>query len=333
MYRFSFLVCSFLAVSFIALSAGVPIDTLKNKTGNPDKFSSLIVGFDYTSFATTDSRLNDTVRQPMYSPYVSFYSKHGVLLSANFNLTGNSDSSLRKSTYSLNLTAGYEWKIGNEITISPSYSHTVYGSKTMLLNRLFFNYADIAVTYDLKNWSTSLSGSYQWGEISDWLMNLKTGYSFTIAGIFSKKDVLLIQPGISAQFTNPNYYSKLFSFLNTYTSNKPNAKLGRLVYDIYNFQDRSPYLIELRQTLRGNNDLAYMIRDYMPSGVELSTILSSNDRFTATSATVSLPVSYIIGNFTASISISLYRTMNQPVYLENQWYTYISGGLNYAINW
>lgn len=333
MYRFSFLVCSFLVISYIALSAGVPIDTLKNKTSNPDKFSSLIVGFDYTSFATTDSRLNDTVRQPMYSPYVSFYSKHGLFVSANFNLTGNSDSSLRNSTYSLNLTAGYEWKIGNAITISPSYTHAFYDSKTMLLNRLYSNYADITATYDLKNWSTSLSGSFQWGEINDWLMNLKTSYSFTIAGIFSRKDVLLIQPGISAQFSNPNYYSKLFSFLNAYTSNQPYAKLGRLVRDIYDFSDRSPYLIKLRQTLRANNDLAYMIRDYMPTGIELSTILSSNNRFTITSATVSLPVSYIIGNFTASISVSLYRTMNQPVYLENQWYTYISGGVNYAINW
>jgi hypothetical protein len=164
-------------------------------------------------------------------------------------------------------------------------------------------------------------------------MNLKTSYSFTIAGIFSKKDVLLIQPGISAQFTNPNYYSKLFSFLNEYVSNRPDAKLGKLVRDIYDFSNRSPFLIELRQTLRANHDLAYMIRDYMPTGIELSTILSSNDRFNITSATVSLPVSYIIGNFTASISVSLYRTMNQPVYLENQWYTYISGGLNYAINW
>ncbi len=333
MYRFSFLVCSFLVISYIALSAGVPIDTLKNKAGSQDKFSSLIVGFDYSSFATTDSRLNDTVHQPVYSPYVSFYSKHGLFVSANYNLTGNSDSSLRKSTYSLNLTVGYEWKIGNAITISPSYTHTFYDSKTMLLNRLYSNYADITATYDLTNWSTSLSGSYQWGKISDWLMNLKTSYSFTIAGIFSKKDVLLIQPGVSAQFTNPNYYSKLFSFLNAYTSNKPNAKLGRLVYDIYNIQDRSSYLIDLRQTLRANHDLAYMVRDYMPTGIELSTILSSNNRFTVTSTTVSLPVSYIIGNFTAGISVSLYRTMNQPVYLENQWYTYISGGLNYAINW
>lgn len=333
MYRFYFLICSFLVISFIALSAGVPIDTLKSKTGNQDKFSSLIVGFDYTSFATTDSRLNDTVSQPMYSPYISFYSKQGVFVSANYNLTGNSDSSLRKSTYSLNLTAGYEWKIGNAITISPSYTHTFYDSKTMLLNRLYSNYADITATYDLKNWSTSLSGSYQWGEISDWLMNLKTSYSFTIAGIFSKKDVLLIQPGVSAQFTNPNYYSKLFSFLNEYISNKPNAKLGRLVSDIYNIYDRSPYLINLRQTLRTNRDLGYMILEYIPRGIELSTILSSNDRFNVTSATCSLPVSYIIGNFTANLTVSFYRTMNQPVYLENQWYTYISGGVNYAINW
>lgn len=291
------------------------------------------MGFDYTSFATTDSRLNDTVSQPMYSPYISFYSKQGLFVSANYSLTGNSDSSLRKSTYSLNLTAGYELKLGNAITITPSYTHAFYDSKTMLLNRLYANYADITVTYDLKNWSTSFSGSYQWGEINDWLMNLKTSYNFTISGLFSNKDALLISPGVSLQLTNPNYYSKLFSFLSEYVSNKPNAKLGRLVYDVYNIHDRSPYLVELRKKLREDHDLAYMIRDYIPGGAELSSILSSNDRFTMTSATCSLPISYLIGNFTINVSVSLYRTMNQPMYLQNQWYTYISGGLNYSINW
>lgn len=333
MYRFPFLACGILLIAQIAVAAGNPIDTLTKKVVRTDKFSSLIVGFDYTSFATTDSRLNDTVHQPMYSPYICFYSKQGLFVSTNFNITGNSDSSLKKSTYSLNITAGYEFKLGSAMTISPSYTHTFYDSKTMLLNRLYSNYADMTATYDLKNWSASLSGSYQWGEINDWLMNLKTNYNFIIPGIFSKKDMLLILPGISAQFSNPNYYSKLFSFLYEYTMNKPNAKLGRLIYDIYNFHDRSDYLIELRKTLRSNKDLAYMTLDYMPSGIELSSILSSNDRFTITSATFSLPASYVIGDFTANISVSLYRTMNQPIYLENRWYTYVSGGLSYAINW
>jgi hypothetical protein len=333
MYRVYFFTCLIVLVVSAPLSGSNPVDSLKKKPDTDEKFSSLIFGLDYTSFATTDSRLNDTVSQPLYSPYISFYSKSGVFINASFNLTGNSDSTLKRSTYSLNLGTGYEFTLGENITVTPSYTHVFYNTKTMLLNKLYSNYADISAMYDLKNWSSSVSGSYQWGKISDWLMNLKTGYNFTITKLFSKTDVLLIQPSISAQFSDPNYYSKLFSFLNEYIRKRPNAKLGRLVYDIYNIYERSPYIISLRQKLLADKELAYMIRDYMPAGIVLSDVLTSKDKFTLTSATVSLPISYTTGNLTVNVSVSVYRSLHQPIYLKNSWYTYISGGLSYAINW
>ena len=273
MVRNVFLIFLFLIIQ-IPIYGGIPdsakLVSITKSVDSDEKFSSLIIGFDYSNNATTDSRLNNLVNQASFYPYLSFYGKHGVYLNGGFNYIANSDSSLSKSTYSIDLVLGYDIKIGKKLTITPSYSHIFYDSHTMLLNKLYADYIDLSATIEIGNWNSVFSANYKWGKIEDWNFSVKTSYAISIEKIFTKKDLIIIQPGVSVCFNNPNYYTKLFSFLNEYIKTHPNAGLARLVYDIYHISDQSPELVNLRHKLLANKDLAYMIRDYLPTGMPLS---------------------------------------------------------------
>lgn len=334
--RFSILIyCGMVNV----LIAGNVADSIQQPVIQPkitsptDQFTAVIFGFDYFNNATTDSRLNNIVNQASYAPYISFYSKIGLFVNGGLNYIANSDSSLSKSTYSIDLTMGYDIKIGKMIVVTPMYSHSFFSQKTMLLNKIYSDCIDLSTSCAIGNWNSILSASYKWGKIEDWNFSMQSSYTFSIGKIFAKEDLIMVQPGISINFNNPNYYSKLFSFLDAYINAHPNAGLARLAYDIYHINDQSEELVKLRRKLLANKDLAYMIRDYLPTGMPLSEILGSNNSMAITNFTVSLPVSYLIGDFTINASFSAYRTINQPIYLQNKWYTNFSAGVSYAINW
>jgi hypothetical protein len=312
------------------------IDT--SSTGKSDnsniKISSLILGADYSTNTNTFGKFSSFSRQPSISPYVSFYHKSGLLISGLVNAIGNSDSSATHWTYQINLKGGYQFKITDQISFTPSYTRYIYDKNALTISTLYKNYAEANLDMQTKYWFGSIAAGYLWGRIHEFSIEAQTGSSYTWENVFFKDDALMVQVSFSGFFNNPNYLSRLFSFLNNYADANQDATKYNLLVDLLSIANRTPEIKEIRRTFRNDPTLRKMVRNYLPFGISIHDFLNYNNRFTLTSLACSLPVNYMIGNFTLNFDFSIYRSMNQPVYSEqSNYYSYITAGMSYSFNW
>lgn len=317
--------------SVAAFSNGIKKDAGNNS--DTSKISSLLIGADYSSNTNTFGRVNNYVKQPNYSPYLSFYHKSGLFVNSNLNLVGNSDTTSSKITTEFNLMGGIDWRLSNVFTITPGFSHYFYEKQSTSLSSLYNNYAEVNLQAQTKHWSGSISAGYLWGYIDEVDVNAQTSVLFTINHIFSKDDYFTIEPMVGAYINNPNYYSKLFYFLGEYANNHPDARKGNLVADLYNIRNMESEVRYLRQYFRSHPGLGKMTLNLIPNGVPIYDVLNSKNVFTVSSLIFSLPVSYTIGGFSANFNFSLLKPVNQPFYLPNDVVTYFTAGVSYSFQW
>ncbi len=324
---------AFLGLFIISIGIYALPDTLKISS---DTESSITVGADYASNSSTFGHLNSFVKQPIFSPYVSYFGKKGLFGSSIFNFVGNSDSTNTKTTSEIDLQLGYQWNISEQFSISPSFTHFVYSSHSTSFKSGITDYLQLDFYTELKWWFASVSAGYIFGDSNEPLILPQTGANIEIEHFLGKNNTLAFQPSVSINVGSQKYfniyYSDKYLFLKPYTNNNPNATVGDFLNDydkgFTNFDKKTktyfnlvlanhPRYLERLQQLPQNEQLT-----------SLTEISDSNNKFTITSVALTLPIYYYVGNIAFNFTFSAYKPVNQSKYLNTNWVTYISAGLS-----
>ncbi len=328
---------SFLGL-FISIGLYALPDTLQIQTSNE---SSFIIGSDYASNTNTFGHFNSLVKQPLFSPYASYFGKKGLLVSALVNFVGNSDSTNTKTSSELDLQLGYRWNITDHFSIVPSLTHFFYSSNSTSIKSGFTDYFQVDMNAELKWWYATISTGYIFGSNNQFIVIPQTGVNIQFEHFLGKNNSLVFQPSVSCDFTNQDYYnlynSKKYLFLKPYITRKPTATLQDFLTDYENgFNDFNKVsAIELTAYFNKffTNHPNYLEKmKKLPKNEVLNglTTLSNETKFTLTSIGLTLPISYYIGNVTLNFTISAYKPINQPVYMDTNWVTYSTFGVSYT---
>ena len=127
-------------------------------------------------------------------------------------------------------------------------------------------------------------------------------------------DGLSLQPGVDLNFGD-------FEYLNLYYLNKLEDNRAFLYYLLLNPTIRR-YVYQERQK---NPSLSReeILTDYLET--------KAQDQIKLTSVGISLPVSYMIGNFSLNAGLYAYIPVNQPDYLGNEVQYFFDVGITYLL--
>lgn len=323
---------------FISIGVFALPDTLQIQT---DKESSIVIGTDYASNTNTFGHFNNFVKQPLLSPYVSYYGKRGLLVSGLANFVGNSDSTNTKTSSEFDFQLGYRWNITDHFSIVPSLTHFFYSANSNSLKSEFTDYFQVDLNAEVKWWYTSVSTGYIIGNSNQLIIIPQTGVYIQFDHILSKNNSLTFQPSVSCDFNNQDYYnsyySKKYLFLKPYTNRSSAGTIREFLTDYSNgFKDfnklTSALLKEYFNRFFQNHPYYLENMKKLPQNEELMNLIeqTSNDKkFTITSLGLTLPVYYYIGNLVFNFTFSAFKPINQPDYLDSDWVTYSSLGVSY----
>ena len=333
--RFCF---SFLGL-FISMGIFALPDTLQILI---DKESSIVIGTDYAGNTNTFGHFNNFVAQPLVSPYVSYFGKKGLFVSGLVNFVGNSDSTNTKTSSELDFQLGYRWNITDHFSIVPSFTHFFYSANSNSFKSGFTDYVQVDMNAELKWWYTTVSTGYIVGNNNQLIIIPQTGVNIQFDHILGKSNSLTIQPSVSCDFNNQDYYSSYYSkkylFLKPYTNRISFGTMGEFLTDYENgFNDfnklTSTILKEYFKRFFENHPHYLEKMKKVPKNEKLSNLITqtSNDKkFTITSVGLSIPVYYNIGNLVFNFTFSAFKPINQPDYLDSNWITYSSFGIGYT---
>lgn len=333
--------CSCLGL-FISMGVFAVSDTLKIHTIDlTDKTSSLVFGSDYASNTNTFGHFNNFVTQPLFSPYASYYGKKGLIVSGLVNFVGNSDSTNTKTTSELDLQLGYRWDITDHFSIVPSVTHFFYSSNSTSIKSGFSDYLQLDLNAELKWWYATVSTGYIFGNNNQLIIIPQTGVNIQFEHFLGKKNSLTFQPSVSSDFSNQDYfnlyYSKKYLFLKPYINRNPTGTISDFLTDYANdFKESNKLPAEVLKAYFNKfftNHPRYLAKmKKLPQNAVLDNLtkISNESKFTLTSIGFTLPVYYYIGNLAFNFTISTYKPINQPDYLDSNWVTYSSFGVSYT---
>jgi hypothetical protein len=269
---------------------------------------------DYASNTNVLGNFNTAVRQPSYSPSISFFSKWGVDISLLGYVVDNSDDSLENFTAELDLMLGYTFEPVKNLVIYPSYAHFMYSENSNSLKSIFSDNLQLDIDYTAKYLDVGVSTGYFTGKQHTFYAQARAFAMLSFDHVFFRKGVLSLQPGIDANFGD-------YEYLNLY------------------------YLDELMENTGFSNYLLlypairrYVIYHKMQNpDLTMEQILDSflrekaEDTFKFTSAGLNLPISYMIGNFSFNLGIYAFIPVNQPDYLDYGIQYFFNFGLTYML--
>ena len=275
-------------------------------------FSSLIFSFDYSTNTNTFGNFNNNIKQPYYSPSVSFFSKYGFDISVLPSFINNSDITSSETTSELDLMAGYNFQPVKNLSIYPGYTHIFYSKNSYSLKSVISDIAQLDLTYQLKWYTPSLSSSYLIGEKNTFYISWQNSFNIDFENVPGKDALFTLQPGFDINFSDKNYYNSILlttDYLNSSVIN----------YLVQRWLNRYPNLTEeqikdrlYNYELRQNPDIF-------------------NVQYSLTSVSLILPVYYMIGNFT--FNVTLYTSI--PTYqsdFSSDVQFYLNAGISYSIN-
>jgi hypothetical protein len=275
---------------------------------------ALLFSADYASNTNVLGNFNTTIRQPSYSPSLSFFSKWGVDISLLGYAVNNSDDSLENFTAELDLILGYTFEPVKNLIIYPGYSHFTYSGNSNSLKSIFSDNFHLDIDYAFKYLDFGLSTGYFTGKQHTFYAQARAFAMLSFDHVIFRNGFLSLQPGIDLNFGD-------YEYLNLY------------------------YLDELMENTEFSNYLLlypairrYVIRQKMHNpDLTKEQILESflrekaEDTFKFTSAGFNLPISYMIGNFSLNAGIYAFIPVNQPDYLDDGIQYFVNIGLNYML--
>lgn len=297
---FSILSCAFL--------------TCLTSLAQPSPRHSLMFSADYASNSEVLGTFSNAAKQPSYSPSVSFLSKWGADISLNGYAIDNSDDSLKDFTTELDLVLSYNFEPVKGLVVYPSYSHFFYSENANSLKSIFSNDFHLDVDYTWKFINLGVSAGYYSGQQHTFYAGLHNSYPFSINRILGKTDGFSFQPGVDLNFGD-------YEYLNQYYLNKLEDNRAFMVYLMLNPTIRRYVLVQ---------------RQKNPSLTREEIVVSylenkASDSFKLTSVGVSLPISYMVGNFSFNAGFYAYIPVSQPDYLGQDVQFFFDIGITYMI--
>ncbi len=298
------------------------------------KFSSLAAGIDYS----TDNSLNGTTSiystQPVSSAFVSYYHKTGINLSLYFSNIENSDESNTQSTQEYGLSLGYDLDITDWLSTSANYSHYEFSENSHALRSNYSDLFNLSTYSQVKWWNSNFDIGVYLGEAQDLYCSFQTGVDINIDNVFKQGNSLSIQPSFVMFASSIDYYNedayKNYYFLYEYSQNNPDKTIGELLSII-----EDPQTVQDRIISRIVGRRPYYLRkiNKLDSDIVISDLFEKQSSFNISSLGFTLPVYYQWGSFMLNLGLSVYKPMNQPSYVEEEWTAYTNVGLTYFLSW
>lgn len=275
---------------------------------------ALMFSADYASNSEILGTFSNAAKQPTYAPSVTFISKWGADISLTGYAIGNSDDSLDSFTGELDLMLGYNWEPVKGLVLYPSYTHFWYSENANSLKSIFRNDFHLDADYTYKFINLGASAGFYTGTQHTFYAGIHNSYPLSLNRVFGKKDGLSLQPGVDLNFGD-------YEYLNLYYLNKLEDNRTFLYYLLLNPTIRR-YVYQERQK---NPSLSReeILTDYLET--------KAQDQIKLTSVGISLPLSYMIGNFSINAGFYAYIPVNQPDYLGNEVQYFFDVGITYLL--
>ncbi|HLO58313.1 MAG TPA: hypothetical protein VK179_06200 [Bacteroidales bacterium] len=277
---------------------------------------TMLFSVDYMTNNNVVQNINSTVKQPALSPAVSFMSSWGIDATAMSSFIANSDDSLKNFSTETDFVLGYTWKISEHFSIYPSYTRFVFSRNSNAFNTMFRRDWRVDADYHNRIVSAGLTSGYLSGQQHTLYAMARNYYMITLNKFLFRNAVLSIMPEADLNFGN-------YEYLNLY-----------YIEQLENYSGFYNYMLVYSKSLR-RYVISEMIRHPGKNGKEIINEYLENkaqDSFKLTGLSLSLPVTYTIGNFGINAGLYIMLPMNQPDYLSGDPLVYFDAGVSYSFD-
>jgi hypothetical protein len=284
------------------------------KNGYSQSYDAFMATADYASNTNLLGNFSNFRKQPYYSPSLSYFSRWGADLSLTGYAVDNSDDSLEHFSTEMDFTLGYGFEPVRNLTLYGNYSHFFYSRNSNSMKSIFANDLHLDADYTYKFADLGFSAGYLSGLQQTFYASIHNCYTIHINGLFVRNGTLTIQPGLDANFGD-------YEYLNLYYLDKLRENTNYSRYLILNpFIRRYVYFQKLKHPELSKEQILY---HYLRE--------KARDTFKFTSASISLPFSYTLGNFGINLGIYMCIPVNQPDYINNDLQFFFDMGLSYLL--
>ena len=310
-------------------------DKLKKNSTVNTLSSSFLGGITYYSNTNFLGIYSLNIVQPSLSPTISYFGKSGIIATISPMLIYNADLTFNNTATEIDLQAGYRWDLSSLFSLTPTYVHFLYSNNMNLYRSSFSDYFGLTYTAQ-SNWFTcNLIPAYALGSQNEFLIESQTGLNISLDKLFGKNQLLLIQPSVNVTFNDQYYYRRFdflyFGFLQTYDNMYPRSTIG----------DFRTYLVDhpldtwvkgVEKYLDTHPKINKAYTNLKPK-TSIDQLFAVNTKFNLSYIEIPLMVTWSYKGIVARLSTSIYRPVNAPSYIQNQWNIMYSAGLYYMFSW
>jgi len=263
------------------------------------QFNSMMLGADYSSNNSTYGNVNTDVSQPNYSGIISFTSKYGLDASCTYTRVANSDTSFSSTTWETDLEAGYRVHLPFKLYLYGSYARFIFSDNTATIQSEFKNQFELDAGYEGRYWNPVLTGFYLTGSQNEFMLNVQNSFVFSLDNFPFRNTTLLLQPEADLMFSNQQFYNE---------------------YLLQQVREHPWYYL-------------WKWKRYGLTKEDIIRKLESEKKFTYTSFMMTVPVSWMAGNFMVTGGISALKPLQQPSFLDDSWVLMMNVTLSYIFMW
>jgi hypothetical protein len=281
---------------------------------------SLMFSIDYSSNTGLFGLYNTEIKQPSFTPSVSFFSKHGFDISAMVFYMGNSDADYTNSTVQVDAMAGYTFNVGKYFTIYPNYSHFFHDKASSSLKSSYTDNLQVDFTFEYKFFMSAFTGNYLIGKENNTpIVSFQNFFLIDKEEFIFNKLYVAVQPGFDISWSNRKYYKNyVYDFITSSDENKQKY---------FQSHPRFAFLYEKAKKEYPRLDENLIIQ------LLTARNISVEEEFKLASVAFILPVYLMFGDFSVNASASYYKPMNVSEYLDDSGQLYFNIGLAYILSW
>jgi hypothetical protein len=260
--------------------------------------------------------INSTVKQPAFSPAVSFMSRWGIDATVMSSFIANSDDSLKNYSTETDFVLGYTLKISEHFSIYPSYTRFVFSRNSNPFNTMFRRDWRVDADYHNRIVGAGITSGYLSGQQHTFYAMLRNYYMITLNNALFRNATLSVMPEADLNFGN-------YEYLNLYYLDQLESYPRYYFYMLTNSPSLSRYVIGERLRHPGKSGKE-IINEYLEN--------KAQDSFKLTGISLSLPVTYTIRNFGINAGLYIMLPVNQPDYLSGDPLIYFDAGISYSFD-
>lgn len=315
----------------VAIAVFIVLVSLKIQGSEPGKdiseedikietdYNSLFFTFDYSTQTNTFGVINDEVKQPNYSPGISFFSKYNFDVSVLSIFTKNGDTSFTKTSSEIDFSAGYSFQPNENFTIYPSFTHSEYSKSISPLLSAFSDIAQLNLYYNKGVYFGGLSSSVLFGDKNMFHLSMQNALGIYIDDLLFKNSLLSIQLEFDVSFSDKNYYNKL-------------------IYDLWNQEEFLFWVYEeyprtlLAVRARIENYGLDSTKDWFYSGINEIDNSVFGSSYNITSLSFVFPIYYSVGQFMFNFTTFLVVPTSSNSFYQQNTQLLFSTGIAYNLN-